>query len=152
MAILVRAATHADAPSLTRNTIAMASESEGMQLDAATVRRGTDTLLADAGKGRVFVAEHGGRIVGSTYVTFEWSDWHDAWYWWIQSVYVAPDHRGQHVYSALYRAVQDAARAAGNVRSIRLYVAGHNDQALRAYRGHGMAETPYKVFEWVVEK
>lgn len=133
-----------------RNTVAMAHESEGMTLDVATVRRGTDALLADVHKGRVFVAADGPRVLGSTYVTWEWSDWHAAWYWWIQSVYVVPTARGQHVYTALYRAVQDAARKAGDVRSVRLYVEGHNKDALRAYRGHGMTETPYKVFEWVV--
>lgn len=128
----------------------MALESEGVHLDLDTVRRGTDALIADPAKGRLFVAEEAGRIVGSTYVTMEWSDWHAAWYWWLQSVYVVPERRGQGVYSRLYRAVQDAARQAGDVRSVRLYVEAHNANGLRAYRGHGMTRTPYEVYEWVV--
>lgn len=83
-------------------------------------------------------------------MTFEWSDWHDAWYWWIQSLYVVPERRGQGVYSALWKAIQDEARRRGNVRSLRLYVEKHNDPGLRAYRGHGMTETPYLVFEKVL--
>lgn len=132
-----------------RSTLGNALESEGVRLDAATARKGVAQLLADPAKGRAFVAEADGHILGSTYVTFEWSDWHAAWYWWIQSVYVDPAWRGRHVYTALYRAVQQAARKEG-VRAVRLYVEGHNEPALRAYRGHGMNETPYKVFEWGV--
>ncbi len=151
MTVAVRPARRDDAQTLARNAMAMAFESEGLRLAGDVVLRGTRDLLADPGKGRVFVAESGGEVVGSTYVTAEWSDWHAAWYWWIQSVYVSPGHRGKHVYTALYRAIQEAARATGDVRSVRLYVESHNEAALRAYRGHGMVETPYKVFEWVVQ-
>lgn len=147
--VLVRPARPADAAALIRSTLGNAFESEGIRLDEATVARGVAGLLADPHKGRVFVAELGGQVVGSTYITFEWSDWHAAWYWWIQSVYVAPEHRGQHVYSALYRAIQEEARVSA-VRAVRLYVEHHNEPALRAYRGHGMQETHYKMFEWVV--
>lgn len=150
MNVTVRPARPGDLEALTRNTIGMALESEAIHLDEAVVRRGVAALLADPQKGQLFVAADGDQVVGSTYVTFEWSDWHAAWYWWIQSVYVAPDCRGHHVYTALYRAVQQAARRAKDVRSVRLYVEAHNEEALRAYRGHGMAETPYKVFEWIV--
>ncbi len=150
MVVLVRAARASDLEALLQSTLGNALESEGVRLDEATARRGVMDLVADPAKGRVFVAEIGGAVVGSTYVSFEWSDWHAAWYWWIQSVYVAPEHRGKHVYSALYRAIQQAARGQGDVRSVRLYVEAHNHDALRAYRGHGMIETPYKVFEWVV--
>jgi ribosomal protein S18 acetylase RimI-like enzyme len=148
--VTVRAARASDADALLASTLGNALESEGIRLDAATARRGVQALLADPAKGHAFVAEAEGRIVASTYVTFEWSDWHAAWYWWIQSVYVQPAWRGRHVYTALYRAVQDAARAAGNVRAVRLYVESHNAPALRAYRGHGMEQAPYEVFEWVV--
>jgi ribosomal protein S18 acetylase RimI-like enzyme len=148
--VTVRAARASDADALLASTLGNALESEGVRLDPATARRGVEELLKDPHKGRVLVAEADGKVVASTYVTFEWSDWHAAWYWWIQSVYVAPAWRGKHVYTALYRAVQEAARAAGDVRAVRLYVEAHNEAALRAYRGHGMKLAPYEVFEWVV--
>jgi len=148
--VTVRPAKAADLDALVASTLGNALESEGIRLDAATARRGVELLLRDPHKGRVFVAESGGAVIASTYVTFEWSDWHAAWYWWIQSVYVQPAWRGKHVYSALYRAIQEAARKAGDVRAVRLYVERHNHDALRAYRGHGMKPAPYDVFEWVV--
>ncbi|HUR60963.1 MAG TPA: GNAT family N-acetyltransferase [Candidatus Thermoplasmatota archaeon] len=149
--VQVRAARPADLDALVVSTLGNALESEGIRLDPPTARRGVASLLEDPHKGRVFVAEAGGKVVASTYITFEWSDWHAAWYWWIQSVYVQPEWRGKHVYTALYRAIQEAARQEKDVRAVRLYVEAHNKPALRAYHGHGMKKAPYEVFEWVVE-
>ena len=151
MHLHVRPARLSDVDALVCSTLGNALESEGIKLDVAKVRPAVVALLEDPQKGRAFVAEDGGQVVGSLYFNAEWSDWHGAWYWWLQSVFVVPERRGQGVYSALYKAVQDAARRAGNVRSIRLYVERHNKAALRAYRGHGMKETEYLVFESVVE-
>lgn len=147
MAVTVRVARPGDEAALVRSTMGNAWETEGLKLDETLVRRATTKLLADPSKGLALVAEEGGKVVASLYVTFEWSDWHDAWYWWIQSLYVVPEQRGQGIYTTLYKAVQDEARKRGDVRSIRLYVERHNEVGLRAYRGHGMTETPYLVFE-----
>jgi ribosomal protein S18 acetylase RimI-like enzyme len=65
-------------------------------------------------------------------------------------VYVVPERRGTGVYSAMYRHLQAEAKRAGEVRAVRLYVETSNGDALRAYRGHGMKEAPYGVYEWVV--
>lgn len=149
MAVTVRAARASDVDALVRGTMGNAFESEQIRLDQAVVRRGVAALLADPNKGKAFVAEDAGAVVGSLYVTREWSDWHEAWYWWIQSLFVAPTHRGTGVYSAIYQHVKTTARKE-KVRSIRLYVESHNEAALRAYRGHGMKETDYRVFEQVL--
>jgi GNAT superfamily N-acetyltransferase len=151
VSLVVRAGRASDLDALVRSTLGNAFDSEGIHLDEATVRRGVTALLDDPHKGRLFVAEDGiGKVVGSTYVTFEWSDWHAAWYWWIQSAFVAPERRGTGVWTALYRAIQAAAKQDGNVRSIRLYVEEHNELGLRAYKGHGMAKTHYEMWEQVV--
>lgn len=142
-----RDARASDLDFLVQATLGNAKESEGLDLDAAVVKRAVRKLLDDPGKGRSFVVEDRGTVIASLYVTFEWSDWHDAWYWWIQSLFVVPERRGQGVYTTLYRHVQAAARLAGNVRSIRLYVEKDNEAGLRAYRGHGMTEAPYVIFE-----
>jgi ribosomal protein S18 acetylase RimI-like enzyme len=145
--LTIRAGRLADVDAFSRSTLGNAFESEGLRLDEATVRRGVTALLEDSRKGMPFVAELDGQVVGTLYVTFEWSDWHASWYWWLQSVFVDPAHRGKGVYSALYAAVREAAAKAGNVRAIRLYVERNNEKALRAYRGHGMKETEYLVFD-----
>ena len=145
--VTCRVAKASDLDFLVRATLGNAWETEQLRLDEQVVRRAVRKLLADPVKGRSFVAEDKGVVIASLYVTYEWSDWHDAWYWWIQSLFVAPDRRGQGVYSALYRFVQDEAREVGNVRSVRLYVEKANENGLRAYRGHGMKEAPYIVFE-----
>src|SRR2546430_5985111 len=61
----------------------------------------------------------GETIVGQCQVTLEWSDWWDGWYWWLQSVFVVAEHRGQGVFWALYEEVRRDARAAGNVIALR---------------------------------
>lgn len=143
----VRDARPSDLDFLVLATKGNAWETESLRLDEAVVRPAVQALLADPHKGRAFVVEDKGAVIASLYVTFEWSDWHGAWYWWIQSLYVAPDRRGQGVYTKLYQVVQEQARATGDVRSIRLYVEKANENGLRAYRGHGMKEAPYLVFE-----
>ncbi|MEK6975452.1 MAG: GNAT family N-acetyltransferase [Candidatus Thermoplasmatota archaeon] len=145
--VTCRIAKPGDLDFLVKATLGNAWETEQLRLDETLVRRAVKKLLADPVKGRSFVAEADGKVVASLYVTYEWSDWHDAWYWWIQSLFVVPERRGQGVYSALYRFLHDEARKAGDVRSIRLYVEKNNENGLRAYRGHGMKEAPYVVFE-----
>jgi ribosomal protein S18 acetylase RimI-like enzyme len=145
--VTVRLARPTDEDAFVRGTMGNAWETEALRLDEAVVRRAVRKMLADPAKGLCFVAEDKGAAIATTYVTFEWSDWHDAWYWWIQSLFVAPDRRGQGVYSAMYRFIQAEARRRGGVRSIRLYVEKENEKGLRAYRGHGMEELPYLVFE-----
>jgi ribosomal protein S18 acetylase RimI-like enzyme len=145
--VTVRAAGPHDLEAFVRGTMGNAWETESLRLDEATVRRGVAKLLADPRRGLAIVAEDGDGPVGTLYATFEWSDWHDAWYWWIQSLYVALASRGQGVYTAMYRFLQEEAGRRGDVRSIRLYVEKSNDNALRAYRGHGMEELAYLVFE-----
>ena len=142
-----RRARAEDLDFLVRATMGNAKETEGLDLDPKVVRPAVRLLLKDPVRGRAFVVEDEGTVIASLYVTYEWSDWHGAWYWWIQSLYVEPARRGQGVYTRLYRFVQEEARKAGGVRSIRLYVEKANEAGLRAYRGHGMAEAPYVVFE-----
>jgi len=79
-------------------------------------------------------------------VTFEFSDWRNGPIWWIQSVYVRPEHRRKGVYRRLHTCVEDAARAAGAV-GLRLYVDKQNDRAQATYRSLGMQEARYSMYE-----
>jgi hypothetical protein len=90
----IRIATAADAPELVKFNQAMALETEGKQLDADVLSKGVAAVFGDAQKGFYVVAEDERRVVGCLLITFEWSDWRNGWFWWIQSVYVRPEARG----------------------------------------------------------
>ena len=80
-------------------------------------------------------------------ITFEWSDWRNGNFWWIQSVYVAPEARGSGVYRRLYEHVREAAVEAGNVCGLRLYVERANRRAQEVYQRQGMRAAPYEMYE-----
>src|SRR5688572_32482268 len=105
----IRIATAADAPDLVEFNLAMALETEGKQLDKDVLSRGVAAVFDDVQKGFYVVAEDEGRVVGCLLITFEWSDWRNGWFWWIQSVYVRPQARGKSVYSKLYSFVNQKA-------------------------------------------
>ena len=142
----VRRATRRDAETLIAFNSAMATETEDRALDAATLRAGVEALFDDETRGFCLVAKDAGRPAGALMVTFEWSEWRNAAFWWIQSVYVAPDLRGRGVYRALHARVEREAREAGAC-GLRLYVEKENDRARRIYEFLGMRETVYDMLE-----
>lgn len=145
--ITVRLADVADSEIIVSFNRAMARETEGKTLDPQTVAAGVRTLLLNPHLGFYCVAEKDGEIIGALMVTSEWSDWRDGMFWWIQSVYVRPEHRRQGVYRRLYRFVKKKAREERTVRGLRLYVERTNTAAQRTYRALGMTETSYLVYE-----
>lgn len=145
--IHVRFATPDDVETLAAWAEAMALETESKSLDAATIRAGIAAGVADPHKARYLVADHDGRAVGTLMLTTEWSDWRNGWWWWIQSVYVAPDARRLGVFRALYAHVEAEARARPDVRGLRLYVENDNARAQSTYAALGMADAHYRVFE-----
>lgn len=126
---------------------AMALETEGKTLDVERLRRGVNAVLLDASKGFYLVAERVGEVVGQLLVTFEWSDWRDGTFYWVQSVYVTPSARRTGVYRGLYASVTRRARAAGDVSGVRLYVERHNEVARSTYAALGMSRAAYEMFE-----
>jgi GNAT superfamily N-acetyltransferase len=94
-----------------------------------------------------YLAEAGGRVVGQLLITKEWSDWRDGWFWWIQSVFVAPEARRAGAYRVLHEHVVAEARRAGDVRGIRLYTEQANTQAHRVYERMGMRRSAYVMYE-----
>ena len=146
MSVAVRDAVPGDLEALVRFNLAMARETEGLAIDAERLRAGVGAALADASKGRYWVAERDGAVVGGLLVTYEWSDWRNATFWWIQSVYVDPVHRGRGVFTALYRHVARLASGAGCC-GVRLYVHEHNERARAVYQRLGMVASGYRVLE-----
>lgn len=125
----------------------MALETEGKALDPETTLLGTRAVLEDPAKGFYLVAEHEGRFVGQLLVTFEWSDWRNGTFWWIQSVYVVPEARRTGVYRALHGFVLEKARAEKDVCGVRLYVEKQNERAQATYRAMGMSAAHYDIYE-----
>ncbi|HET7569313.1 MAG TPA: GNAT family N-acetyltransferase [Gammaproteobacteria bacterium] len=144
---VVRPATAADQPAIVAGNLAMALETEHKQLDEATVTAGVAALLADPARGVYYVAEEDGRLIGQLALTWEWSDWRNGTFWWIQSVYVAPDRRGAGIFKTLYRYVLAEARRRDGVCGVRLYVDKANDNAMTVYRRLGMEITHYDLLE-----
>lgn len=145
--LTIRIATEDDLETLATFNEAMARETEDKTLDPATVRAGVHALLNDPSRGFYLVAEHESDVVGALMVTTEWSDWRNATFWWLQSVYVKPSARQQGVYSALYDHVKQQARTEGGVCGLRLYVERSNVAARQAYLALGMTETSYCMYE-----
>jgi GNAT superfamily N-acetyltransferase len=145
--ILIRDARPEDWPTIAEFNAALAWETEGKRLSRPVLDAGVQRALADTNKGRYFIAEGAGHVVGQTLVTYEWSDWRDGWLWWIQSVYVTPAARGQGVYRRLHGHIRDQALRSGQVRGLRLYVENANTRAQTTYQALGMVDSGYRLFE-----
>ena len=144
--LTIRPATRADVPHLVDWNAAMAQETEAKTLDRPVLSRGVVGVFDDPRRGFYLVAERDGVAVGSLLVTFEWSDWRNGDFWWIQSVYVVPEARRGGVFRALYAAARERARGAGAV-GLRLYVETENHRAQRTYAELGMAPCHYLMYE-----
>ena len=145
--LVVEAATPQDRDVIAGFNRAMARETEDKQLDDRRLQQGVEAILADEGKGRYFCARAEGRTVGQMLITFEYSDWRNGWFWWIQSVYVAPDCRRRGVYSALYDHVRNLAMEHKDVCGLRLYVDKSNRTARETYLSLGMTQAHYDMLE-----
>ncbi|MEP0822153.1 MAG: GNAT family N-acetyltransferase [Ignavibacterium sp.] len=147
MAIQVRQATLEDAPLIAQYNAFMALETENRVLDQETLRKGVESVLADPSAGLYYLAEIDGRVAGQLMVTYEWSDWRNGMFWWIQSVYVREEYRKKGVFKALYRFVESQARSKPDVCGLRLYVEHENARAKHIYEKLGMKKTPYELYE-----
>jgi GNAT superfamily N-acetyltransferase len=149
--IRVRPAGLEDVDSITAFSAAMALETEGRRLDIDRLRRGTQALLSTPSYGIFLVAEpaHSASsgIIAQLMITYEWSDWRNGVFWWIQSVYVDPASRRQGVFRRMHEEVTSRAKAESKVCGIRLYAEQDNHTADTVYRRVGLARSAYRVYE-----
>ena len=145
--ITIRRATVEDAEVIASFNVAMARETEGRGLDPARLLAGVRAVFEDPARGRYHVARAAGRVIGSLLITPEWSDWRNGTFWWVQSVYVAPEWRRKGVYRGLYHHVTEQARATEGVCGVRLYVERENEVARKVYETLGMTRTSYLLYE-----
>ena len=151
--LCVRQAILADVERIAAFQQAMAQETEGKTLDAATLRQGVAAVFEGPQRGFYLVAIAGTdddgttEVVGSLFITYEWSDWRNATFWWIQSVYVDAGWRRRGVYRAMYDHVLGMADSRGDVCGIRLYVERTNTIAQNTYDSLGMHKSHYDLYE-----
>jgi len=129
--IIVRLAVETDGPVIAKFNALMALETEHRTLDHAILRSGVEAVLRDPAKGLYYVAEINGTVVGQLMITYEWSDWRNGTFWWIQSVYVTEEYRGKGVFKTLFRFIEQEARKKEDVCGLRLYVEKANERAKR---------------------
>jgi GNAT superfamily N-acetyltransferase len=148
--ILIRDAASADRPAIVEFNRLLAVETENKVLDPAILDQGVARALAEPDRLRYWVAEligpNGQRLVGQTAVTREWSDWRNGWIWWLQSVYIHSEFRGQGIFKSLYRHIYNQALLT-NVVGLRLYVENGNHRAQHTYQALGMKPGGYSVLE-----
>ena len=146
----IRIATIEDAPDLVEFNQAMALETEGKRLETGILKSGVEAVFTDEKKGFYVVAEEENKIIGGLMITFEWSDWRNSWFWWIQSVYILPEARGRKIYRRLYEFVKEQARESRNVCGFRLYVEKENVNARKVYEKLNMEASHYLMYEEVI--
>jgi ribosomal protein S18 acetylase RimI-like enzyme len=141
----IREAVKADLDTLVAFTLQEAFEAEGVRKDAAGVRRGVEGAFQDPPQSVYWVVEDAhGRAIASTSVVTEWSDFHGGPYWWIQSIFIVPEHRGRGLVELLLDRIATMARLAGAL-DLRLYAHNSNERAFRVYRRCGFSTAPYTI-------
>ena len=145
--IRIRQGTTSDINRIAEFQQALAQESEGKTLDDDVLLKGIQKIFQDEGRGFYLMAESGDQVVGGLMITYEWSDWRNANFWWIQSVYVDDQWRRQGVYRALYDYVYDIAQSGDDICGIRLYVERNNPVAQQTYNSLGMSQSHYHLYE-----
>jgi GNAT superfamily N-acetyltransferase len=145
----IRKAIETDSASIVEFQLAMAMETEQLQLHEPTVKKGVAAVFDDESKGVYYVAQLDGKVVGSLLTTFEWSDWRNGTVLWIQSVYVRPEYRKRSIFSHLYKHIQELVASNPDLRGIRLYADKTNSLAHGVYEHLGMTAEHYQMFEWM---
>ena len=142
----VRKATANDIETIARFNQAMSLETESKSLDSNLIIPGVTYLVEHPDAGFYLVAETKGQLSGCLGITYEWSDWRNGLFWWIQSVFVEPNFRRQNVFTSMYEHVTDLAKQ-NKACGLRLYVEKENTQAQATYKKLNMIETHYRLME-----
>lgn len=147
----IRLGGEADVAAIAGFNKAMAWETEKRELPDHLITDGVRGLLARPDQGFYLIAYADGQPAGCLMITYEWSDWRNKVFWWVQSVYVLPDFRGKGLYKALYAEVKRLAIERGGVCGFRLYVEKENSRAQKIYEHLGMTEAHYLMYEQPLE-
>jgi len=145
--VTVRDAKTSDIDAIVEYNQRLAEETEGKRLNPAVIGAGVRRGFDSPQMCRYFVAEVDGRVVGTTMLTYELTDWRDGVIWWLQSVFIEPEFRRHGVFRAIYRHIENLARRHPEVRGLRLYVHRDNARAMKTYEALGMEKAGYELYE-----
>jgi GNAT superfamily N-acetyltransferase len=146
--IVVRKATSDDIYVIADFQKKMAFETEQLELDSGLVSKGVAAVISDPAKGFYLVAVSANQVAACMLITFEWSDWRNGMYLWIQSLYVSPGFRKQGIFAELYQYVKSLVVKSENYIGLKLYVDVNNTDAQRAYERVGMVSSHYNLYQW----
>lgn len=149
--ISIRPATQEDSANIIEFQQRMALETENVKLETTVLAEGLKRLFDDPAKGKYYVAEDNGEVIGCLMTTFEWSEWRCGNVLWIQSVYIKPSHRSKGVFKKMYEHIKSMVTPGSEYRGIRLYVDKTNAAAQKVYEKLGMNGEHYQVYEWMAK-
>ena len=143
---MIRVATINDLDIIVRNNILLAKETENLDLDESIVQKGVKKIITDKTKGSYFLYLIDDVIIGQTLITYEWSDWRNKDFWWVQSVYVNINNRNQKVFKNLFNYLVNLAKDLDSC-GIKLYVDQNNLIAKNSYASLGLKLSHYELYE-----
>ncbi len=145
---IIRKANRKDIPTLVQFNQAMALETESKSLDKETLEMGVVAIFDAPEKGFYIVCELEDKVAACLMITYEWSDWRNGTFWWIQSVYVKKEYRKQGLYKRMYGFIKTLVDSNQDISGIRLYVDNDNAGAKKVYKNLGMKRSNYQMFEY----
>ncbi|WP_017212834.1 GNAT family N-acetyltransferase [Clostridium beijerinckii] len=145
---MIRKATLEDLETIVKFNYNLAKETEDKELNLEILRNGVKAMIEDSSKGQYYVYEVNGRVVGQIMFTYEWSDWRNGMFLWVQSVYVDSEYRKKGIYKKLYHNVKNICDNNDGIAGIRLYVEKENINAKATYESLGMSECNYNMYEY----
>jgi len=146
--IKIRKAKIEDLETIVKFNHNLAKETEDKELDLEILTKGVKAILSDSSKGQYYVYVIDGKVVGQIMHTYEWSDWRNGTFLWVQSVYVDENHRRKGIFKELYNYVKQTCDNDEGIAGIRLYVEKENFNAKATYKSLGMDECNYHMYEY----
>ncbi|PAX54100.1 GNAT family N-acetyltransferase [Brunnivagina elsteri] len=143
---IIRKAELEDLSTIVSFNQSLAMEVRGEKLESEIITSGVEAVLKDSNRGFYTLVEIESKIIAIALITFEWSDWRNAWFWWLQDVYVEPSYRQQGIFRSLYMHLKQQAQLA-QVSGLRLYVYKGNTKAQEVYQRIGMNPSNSLIFE-----
>lgn len=144
----IRKAKLSDIEVIAKFNYNLALETENKELDMDILKKGVENLIKDSSKGQYYVYTANDKIVGQIMHTYEWSDWRNKIFLWVQSVYVDKEYRQKGVFKSLYNYVKNICDNDESIGGIRLYVEKQNINAQNTYKHLGMEKCEYDMYEY----
>ena len=148
----IRKAKIEDLETIVKFNYNLAKQTEDKELDLEILTKGVKAILNDSTKGQYYVYVIDNKVVGQIMHTYEWSDWRNGMFLWVQSVYVDAEYRRKGIFKELYNHVKKICDEDEGTTGVRLYVEKENFNAKATYKSLGMQECNYHMYEYEVSK